>query len=99
MPPFADRSLFVLAPAVIVVTALLWFAVIPVAPGIGVADLIVGLLFFLAMSSLGVYSVVLAGWASNSKYALLGGVRSAAQMVSYEVFMGLSLMGVVLLAG
>jgi NADH-quinone oxidoreductase subunit H len=57
------------------------------------------LLFFLAMSSMGVYSVVLAGWASNNKYALLGGLRAAAQMLSYEVFMGLSLMGVVLLAG
>ena len=62
-------------------------------------DLNVGLLFFLAMSSLGVYSVVLAGWSSNNKYALLGGLRAAAQMLSYEVFMGLSLMGVVMLAG
>jgi NADH-quinone oxidoreductase subunit H len=70
-----------------------------VAPGIIVSDLNVGLLFFLAMSSLGVYSVVLAGWSSNNKYALLGGLRAAAQMLSYEVFMGLSLMGVVLLAG
>ena len=75
------------------------FAVIPCAPGIVVADLNVGLLFFLAMSSLGVYSVALAGWASNSKYSLLGGLRAAAQMLSYEVFMGLSLMGVVMLAG
>jgi NADH-quinone oxidoreductase subunit H len=70
-----------------------------VAPGIIVSDLNVGLLFFLAMSSLGVYSVVLAGWSSNNKYALVGGLRAAAQMLSYEVFMGLSLMGVVLLAG
>ena len=62
-------------------------------------DLNIGLLFFLAMSSLAAYSVVLAGWASNSKYALLGGMRAAAQLLSYEVFMGLSLMGVVLLAG
>src|SRR6185312_13477641 len=69
------------------------------APGIIVADLNVGLLFVLAMSSLGVYSVVLAGWSSNNKYALLGAFRAAAQMLSYEVFMGLSLMGVVLLAG
>ena len=72
---------------------------VPFAPGIEVVDLNIGLLFFLAMSSLGVYSVVLAGWASNSKYALLGGLRGAAQMLSYEVFMGLSLMGVVMLAG
>ncbi|MDX1631151.1 MAG: NADH-quinone oxidoreductase subunit NuoH [Thermoanaerobaculia bacterium] len=99
IPPFADKPVFVLAPAVIVVTVLLTFAVVPIAPTIGVVDLNVGLLFFLAMSSLGAYSVVLAGWASASKYSLLGGLRSAAQMLSYEVFMGLSLMGVVMLAG
>ncbi len=98
VPPFADKAAFVLAPAVVVVTTLLAFAVVPVAPGVGVADLNVALLFFLAMSSLGVYSVVLAGWASNSKYALLGGLRAAAQMLSYEVFMGLSVMGVVMQA-
>ena len=99
IPPFADKVVFVLAPAVIAVTALLAFAVVPIAPGIGVVDLNIGLLFFLAMSSLGVYSVVLGGWASNNKYSLLGGFRAAAQMLSYEVFMGLSLMGVVMLAG
>jgi len=99
IPPFADRAVFVLAPAIILVTVLLSFAVVPIAPGIGVVDSSIGLLFFLAMSSLGAYSVVLAGWASNSKYSLLGGLRSAAQMLSYEVFMGLSLMGVVVLAG
>ena len=81
------------------ITTLMSFAVIPFAPGIAVADLNIGLLFFLAMSSLGVYSVVLGGWASHSKYALLGGLRATAQMLSYEVFMGLSLMGVVMLAG
>jgi NADH-quinone oxidoreductase subunit H len=75
------------------------FAIIPVAPGIVVADLDLGILYFLALSSLGAYSVVLAGWASNSKYALLGGMRSAAQMISYEVFMGLSMIGVVMLTG
>jgi NADH-quinone oxidoreductase subunit H len=99
IPPFADKAVFVLAPAVIAVTTLLAFAVVPIAPGIGVVDLNIGLLFFLAMSSLGVYSVVLGGWASNNKYSLLGGFRAAAQMLSYEVFMGLSLMGVVMLAG
>jgi NADH-quinone oxidoreductase subunit H len=99
IPPFADKPVFVIAPAVIVVTVLLSFAVIPFAPGLAVVDLNIGLLFFLAMSSMGVYSVVLAGWSSNNKYALLGGLRAAAQMLSYEVFMGLSLMGVVLLAG
>jgi NADH-quinone oxidoreductase subunit H len=99
IPPFADKALFVLAPAVIVATVMLSFAVVPFAPGIVVADLNIGLLFFLAMSSLGVYSVVLAGWASDNKYSLLGGMRAVAQMLSYEVFMGLSLMGVVMLSG
>lgn len=98
-PPFADKPVFILAPAIIMLTALMAFAVLPVAPGIIISDLNIGLLFILALSSLGVYSVVLAGWSSNNKYALLGGMRAAAQMISYEVFMGLSLMGVVLLAG
>ncbi len=99
IPPFADKAVFILAPAVIMVVVLMSFTVIPFAPGIEVVDLNIGLLFFLAMSSMGVYSVALAGWASNSKYSLLGGLRSVAQMLSYEVFMGLSLMGVVMLAG
>ena len=99
IPPFVDTPVFIVAPAIIFVTVLMSFAVIPVAPGIVVSDLNIGLLFFLAMSSLGVYSVVLAGWSSNNKYALVGGMRAAAQMLSYEVFMGLSLMGVVLLVG
>jgi NADH-quinone oxidoreductase subunit H len=99
IPPFADKAVFVLAPAIIVITVLLSFVVIPVSPGIVVADLNIALLFFLAMSSLGVYSIVLGGWASDNKYSLLGSMRAAAQMISYEVFMGLSLMGVVILAG
>ena len=99
IPPFADKPVFIVAPAIVFVTVLMSFAVLPIAPGIIVCDLNVGLLFFLAMSSLGVYSVVLAGWSSNNKYALIAGLRAAAQMLSYEVFMGLSLMGVVLLAG
>ena len=99
IPPFADRPVFVIAPTIVVLTALIAFAVIPVTPTIVVVDLDVGLLFVLAMFSLGVYSVVLGGWASRSKYALLGGLRAAAQLLSYEVFMGLSLMGVVMLAG
>lgn len=99
IPPFADKAIFVLAPAIIVAAALMAFAVVPVAPGIGVVDLNIGLLFILAMSSLSLYSVVLAGWSSNNKYALLGGMRAAAQMLSYEVFMGLSLAGVVMLSG
>lgn len=99
VPPFADKPVFIIAPAVIMVTVLMSFVVLPVAPGIIISDLNIALLFFLAMSSLGVYSIMLAGWASDNKYALLGGLRAAAQMLSYEVFMGLSLMGVVLLTG
>jgi NADH-quinone oxidoreductase subunit H len=99
VPPFSDRRVFVVAPSLVLVTALLSFMVVPVAEGWVVADLNVGLLFVLAMSSLAVYSVVLAGWSSRSKYSLVGGLRAAAQMVSYEVFMGLSLIGVVTLAG
>lgn len=99
IPPFADKPVFILAPAIVIITVLMSFAVVPVTPGIGVVNFDIGLLFFLAMSSMGVYSVVLAGWSSNNKYSLLGGLRAAAQMLSYEVFMGISLMGVVLLAG
>lgn len=99
VPPFADRAVFVLAPALIVVAVLLSFAVVPFAPGFQVADLNVGLLFFLGMSALAVYSTALGGWASGSKYSLLGGLRASAQLISYEVFMGLSLMGVVAQAG
>jgi NADH-quinone oxidoreductase subunit H len=99
VPPFADRVVFVLAPALIIVTVLMTFAVIPFTPGIQVVHLDIGLLFFLAMSSMGVYSVALAGWSSDNKYSLLGGLRAAAQMLSYEIFMGLSLLGVVMLAG
>jgi NADH-quinone oxidoreductase subunit H len=99
VPPFADRPVFILAPAVVIATVLLSFAVVPFGPGIQVVDLNIGILFFLAMSALGVYSIVLAGWSSNSKYSLLGGIRAAAQMLSYEVFMGLSVMGVVMLSG
>jgi NADH-quinone oxidoreductase subunit H len=90
---------FILAPAILVLTTLLAFVVVPVAPGFGVIDLDVGVLFLLGMSALGAYSGVLAGWASNSKYPLLGALRSAAQTVSYEVFLGISLLGVVTLAG
>jgi len=99
IPPFADKPVFVIAPAIIIVTVLLSFAIIPFTPLIEVVNLNIGLLFFLAMSSMGVYSVALAGYASNNKYSLLGGLRAAAQMLSYEVFMGLSLMGVVMLSG
>jgi len=99
IPPFADKSVYVIAPAIIIVTVLLSFSVIPFTSTIQVVDFNIGLLFFLAMSSMGVYSVALAGWSSHNKYSLLGGLRASAQMLSYEVFMGLSLMGVVGIAG
>jgi NADH-quinone oxidoreductase subunit H len=99
IPPFADKKVFVIAPAIVAITVLMSFVIIPFAPGFIVTDLNIGILFFLAMSSMGAYSIILGGWASNNKYALLGAMRGAAQMISYEVFMGLSLMGVVVLAG
>jgi NADH-quinone oxidoreductase subunit H len=99
VPPFADKAVFIIAPAVVMATVLMSFVVVPFAPNVEVVNLNIGLLFFLGMSSMGVYSIVLGGWASNNKYSLLGGLRAAAQMLSYEVFMGLSLMGVVIIAG
>ncbi len=99
IPPFADVPVFIIAPAIVVTTGLLSFMIVPISPGIGVLNLNIGILFFLAMSSMGAYSVVLAGWASNNKYSLIGSLRGAAQMLSYEVFMGLSLAGVILIAG
>ena len=99
VPPFADRFSFVLAPAIIMSVVLLSFSVVPFAPNIGVIDSNIGVLFVLAMASLGAYSVMLGGLSSDNKYALLGSLRAAAQMVSYEVFMGISLLGVVALSG
>jgi len=99
VPPFADKFSFILAPPIIMIVILMSFTVIPFAPGVGVIDSDIGVLFVLAMASLGAYSVMLGGLASNNKYALLGSLRAAAQMVSYEVFMGISLLGVVALAG
>ena len=99
IPPFADKFSFVIAPGIIMTAVLLSFAVIPFAPNIGVIDSNIGVLFVLAMASLGAYSVMLGGLSSDNKYALLGSLRAAAQMVSYEVFMGISLLGVVALAG
>lgn len=98
IPPTADKFVFVLAPAIVMISAFLSFVIICFAPGIVVSDMNIGILFFLAMSSMGAYSIILGGWASNNKYSLLGAMRGAAQMISYEVFMGLSLMGTVLLA-
>jgi NADH-quinone oxidoreductase subunit H len=107
-PRGADRIVFSLAPVVSVVMALIAFAVIPVGPDISLfgltiplslANVNVGILWILGTTSLGVYGIVLAGWGSNSKYSLLGGVRSSAQMISYELSLGLSLVGVLLIAG
>lgn len=99
VPPFADRVVFTLAPTAIVAGMLMGFVVVPFGPGLAVSDLNIGVLFFLAMTSIAVYGVLLGGLASNNKYSLLGGLRSGAQMITYEVFMGLSIMGVVLLSG
>jgi len=108
VPAGADRLIFLLAPAVVAGSALLIFAVVPFGegwqwrgrpiPGV-ISDLNVGLLYVFALSSLGVYGVALGGWASNSKYSLLGGIRGAAQMISYELALGLSLAPVVMAAG
>ena len=107
VPRGADRFIFLYAPAVVATTAFLIFAVVPFGKSwtlfgrpfpLVISDLNVGLLFVLALSSLSVYGVALGGWASNSKFSLLGGVRSAAQMISYELPMGLSLVPVVMLA-
>lgn len=99
IPPFADKALFVIAPAITIIAILMAFAIIPFGPAFVIVDSNIALLFFLAMSSISVYSLVLGGWASNNKYSLLGAMRGAAQMITYEVFMGLSLMGVVMMAG
>ena len=99
VPPFADRVVFTLAPTAIVAGMLMGFVVVPFGPGLAVSNMNIGVLFFLAMTSIAVYGVLLGGLASNNKYSLLGGLRSGAQMITYEVFMGLSIMGVVLLSG
>ena len=99
VPPFGDRAFFILAPVIICASMLFVLGVIPFAPALHIVDVNIALLWFLAMSSLAVYGVLLGGFASNNKYALLGSLRAAAQMVTYEVFMGLSIMGVVIHAG
>ncbi len=107
-PRGVDKPLYLLAPAISVVTALSAFAVIPVGPTYNIfgraipfhlADFNVGLLFVLAMGSLGAYGIVLAGYASNNKYSLLGGLRAAAQLISYELALGLSLVGILMISG
>lgn len=100
IPPFVDKPSFIIAPMIAMGTLMLAFILVPVTPTWGVApDLGIGVLFFFAIAGLEVYAVMLGGWSSNSKYSLLGGLRSAAQMVSYEVFMGIALMGVVMQTG
>jgi NADH-quinone oxidoreductase subunit H len=100
IPPFVDKATFFIAPLVAMVTMMLAFVLVPVTPSWQVAaDLNIGVLLFFALAGLAVYAVMLGGWSSNSKYALLGGLRSAAQMLSYEVFMGVALMGVVIQTG
>lgn len=108
IPRGADRIVFMLAPFLSCVMAIIAFAVIPIGPTLNVfgaqvplavADVGIGILYVLGATSLGIYGIVLAGWASNNKYSLLGGVRSTAQMISYELSLGLSLVGVLLLTG
>lgn len=99
IPENADKPAFMAAPIICLVAMLTSLAVVPFARGWVLADIDIGLLFIFAMSSLSSYGVVLAGWASNSKYSFLGGLRSMAQVISYEIAMGLSLVGVMLLAG
>ena len=99
IPASANKGVFVLAPLVSVVLAMAAWAVIPVADGWSISDINVGVLFLFAVSSLGVYGIIMAGWASNSKYPLLSALRSAAQMVSYEVSIGFVIVTVVMCAG
>ncbi|PHS28053.1 MAG: NADH-quinone oxidoreductase subunit NuoH [Robiginitomaculum sp.] len=99
IPAGTDKFIFIMAPFLSLVMAFIAWAVIPVAPGWVVSDLNVGILYLLAISSLGVYGIILGGWASNSKYSFLGALRSTAQMVSYEVSIGFVIVTVLLLAG
>lgn len=99
LPAGADKVTFVIAPMLTFVLALVAWAVIPFGDALVIADINVGILYLFAISSLGVYGVIMAGWASNSKYAFLGALRSAAQMVSYEVSMGLVIINVLLCVG
>jgi NADH-quinone oxidoreductase subunit H len=99
VPARSSRFLFLLAPLIVLVPALAVWAVMPFSPTFVIADIDAGLLFVLALTSMGVYGVILAGWASNSKYAFLGAMRSAAQMVAYEIAMGFALVGVLMAAG
>src|SRR5271170_3062925 len=99
IPAGANRILFIAAPMLTFVLAMIAWAVIPIDSGVVLSNINVGILYLFAISSLGVYGIIVAGWASNSKYAFLGALRSAAQMVSYEVSMGFVLVTVLLCAG
>jgi NADH-quinone oxidoreductase subunit H len=108
VPAGVDKPIFILAPAIMLIPALMTFAVIPFGSDITlfgrqiplqVADVNVGILYVLALTSIGVYGIVLAGWSSNSKYSLLGGLRSSAQLISYELAMGLAVVSIILLSG
>lgn len=99
LPTHANKALFVIAPMLTFSLALLGWAVIPVGPDFVIADINVGVLYLLAISSLGVYGIIISGWASNSKYAFLGAIRSAAQMISYEVAIGFAVITVLLVTG
>ncbi|HWL61664.1 MAG TPA: NADH-quinone oxidoreductase subunit NuoH [Steroidobacteraceae bacterium] len=99
VPKQANGVLFRLAPAITLIPAFALWAAVPVAPGFAIADIDAGLLYILSLTSVGVYGVILAGWASNSKYAFLGAMRSAAQIVAYEIAMGFALVGVLMAAG
>ena len=99
IPAGANKTVFILAPLITFVLAFVGWAAIPWAPDVVIADLNVGILYLFAISSLGVYGIIMGGWASNSKYPFLGGLRSAAQMVSYEVSIGFIIITVLLLVG
>jgi NADH-quinone oxidoreductase subunit H len=99
IPARANKILFRLAPAITLIPAFAAWAVVPIAPNYAIANIDAGLLYVLSLTSMGVYGVILAGWSSNSKYAFLGGMRSAAQLVAYEIAMGFALVGVLMAAG
>jgi NADH-quinone oxidoreductase subunit H len=99
VPTRSNKVLFTLAPAITLIPAFATWAVVPIAPNYAIANVDAGLLYYLSLTSMGVYGVILAGWASNSKYAFLGAMRSAAQMVAYEIAMGFALVGVLMASG
>ena len=99
IPREADKAVFILAPLFALIPAFVVYSVIPISSGFVIANLNIGLLFVVGVSSLGIFGIVMAGWASGSKYSMLGGFRSAAQMISYEIFLGFALVGPLMLAG